>query len=84
MEFWSYIDDLQERITTGFFMHIGIDDFELINSARGVEYGNYVLKGVAKCIRECLLPHQRLYYLLGDQFLVVDLKSNGKERRRLP
>lgn len=79
MEFWSDIDDLQERITTGFFMHIGIDDFALINSARGVEYGNYVLKSVAKCIKECLLPHQRLYYLLGDQFMVVDLKSNGKE-----
>ena len=79
MEFWSYIDDLPERITTGFFMHIGIDDFALINSAKGVEYGDYVLNGVANCIRECLSPDQRLYYLVGDQFLVVDLESSGRE-----
>lgn len=79
MEFWSYIRDFPEQITKGFLMHIGIDDFALINSANGVKYGDYVLKCVANCIRECLSPDQRLYYLQGDQFLVVDLKSSGRE-----
>lgn len=34
-------------------MHIGIDDFWRINSSCGSDYGDYILKNVADCMKEC-------------------------------
>ena len=59
----------KEPISKGFFMHIGIDDFGAINSSRGADYGNYILKSVADCMESCLSDNQRLYHLVADQYL---------------
>ena len=78
-EFLAYLRAQKEPITKGFFMHIGIDDFGAINSSRGADYGNYILKSVAGCMKECLSDKQRIYHLVADQYVIVDLDASSAE-----
>ena len=78
-EFLTYLREQKEPITKGFFMHIGIDDFGAINSSRGADYGNYILKSVAGCMKECLSDKQRIYHLVADQYVIVDLEASSAE-----
>ena len=66
-EFLAYLCSQKEPISKGFLMHVGIDDFGAINSSRGADYGNYILKSVATCMKECLSDKQRIYHLVADQ-----------------
>lgn len=54
MEFCAYLRSQKKPVTTGFLMHIGIDDFATVNETHGSNYGDYVLKSVADCMKECL------------------------------
>ena len=78
-EFLDYLRAQKAPITKGFFMHIGIDDFGAINSSRGAHYGNYILKSVAGCMKECLSDKQRIYHLVADQYVIVDLEASSAE-----
>jgi diguanylate cyclase (GGDEF)-like protein len=78
-EFLAYLRAQNDPITKGFFMHIGIDDFGAINSSRGADYGNYILKSVAGCMKECLSDKQRIYHLVADQYVIVDLEASSAE-----
>ena len=78
-EFLDYLRAQKDPITKGFFMHIGIDDFGAINSSRGADYGNYILKSVAGCMKECLSDKQRIYHLVADQYVIVDLEASSAE-----
>ena len=78
-EFRAYLYSQKEPISAGFLMHIGIDDFSGINSSCGYDYGDYVLKRVADCMKECISDQQRLYRLAGDQYIIVDLQSHSME-----
>ena len=78
-EFNAYMRSQKTHISKGFLMHIGIDDFGAINSSRGAAYGNYVLKGVADCIKECLSDKQKIYHLVADQYVIVDLEHSSEE-----
>ena len=78
-EFLAYLRAQKEPISKGFFMHIGIDDFGAINSSRGADYGNYILKSVADCMESCLSDNQRLYHLVADQYVIVDLEASSSE-----
>ena len=78
-EFLAYLRSQREPITKGFFMHIGIDDFGAINGSRGADYGNYILKSVADCMKECLSDKQRIYHLVADQYVIVDLEASLQE-----
>ena len=78
-EFLAYLRAQKDPITKGFFMHIGIDDFGAINSSRGAGYGNYILKSVAGCMKECLSDKQRIYHLVADQYVIVDLDASSAE-----
>ena len=60
-------------------MHIGIDDFAAVNGTHGSTYGDYVLKSVADCMKECLSGNQRLYHLIADQYAIVDLDSTSMD-----
>ncbi len=42
-------------------------------------YGDYVLKSVADCMKECLSGNQRLYHLVADQYVIVDLDSTSMD-----
>ena len=65
-----------ETVTTGFLMHIGIDDFATVNETHGSNYGDYVLKSVADCMKECLSGNQRLYHLVADQYVICLLYTS--------
>ena len=78
-EFRTYLYSQKEPISAGFLMHIGVDDFSGINSSCGYDYGDHVLKRVADCMKECISDQQRLYRLVGDQYIIVDLQSHSME-----
>ncbi len=79
VEFNAYMRSHKDEITKGFLMHIGINNFGAINSSRGSEFGNYILRGVAETMKKCLLPSQKLYHLVADQYVIVDLESESME-----
>lgn len=79
MEFCDYLRSQKKPVTTGFLMHIGIDDFAAVNGTHGSTYGDYVLKSVADCMKECLSGNQRLFHLIADQYVIVDLDSTSRE-----
>ena len=78
-EFLAYLCSQKAPISKGFLMHVGIDDFGAINSSRGADYGNYILKSVAGCMKECLSDKQRIYHLVADQYVIVDLDASSAE-----
>ena len=45
--------------------------------AQGADYGNYILKSVAGCMKECLSDKQRIYHLVADQYVIVDLEASA-------
>lgn len=69
--------------SAGYTLHIGIDDFKLINERFGHEYGNFILRGVSQCIADSISPGQEVYSVVADEFIVVDYFSDvsqeGKE-----
>lgn len=79
MEFCDYLRSQKKPVTTGFLMHIGIDDFVAVNGTHGSNYGDYVLKSVADCMKECLSGNQRLFHLIADQYVIVDLDSTSRD-----
>lgn len=79
LEFNAYMRSHMKHISKGFLMNIGIDDFGAINSSRGAAYGNYILKSVADCMKECLSDSQRIYHLVADQYVIVDLEHSAGE-----
>lgn len=79
LKFNAYMRSQKEHISKGFLMHIGIDDFGAINSSRGAYYGNYILKSVADCMKECLSGKQRIYHLVADQYVIVDWEHSSGE-----
>ena len=79
MEFCDYLRSQKKPVTTGFLMHIGIDDFAAVNGTHGSNYGDYVLKSVADCMKECLSENQRLYHLIAGQYVIVDLDSTSMD-----
>ncbi|MBQ6844983.1 MAG: GGDEF and EAL domain-containing protein [Agathobacter sp.] len=56
---------------SGYVLHIGIDDFKSINERFGHEYGDFILRGVAECIKKSLGPGEEVYRLSADEFMVV-------------
>lgn len=56
---------------SGYVLHIGIDDFKSVNERFGHEYGDFILRGVADCIKESIGPGEEVYRVFGDEFIVV-------------
>ncbi|MBR2044929.1 MAG: GGDEF and EAL domain-containing protein [Agathobacter sp.] len=57
--------------SSGYVLHIGIDDFRTINERFGHEYGDFILRGVADCIKKSLGPGEEVYRVSADEFMVV-------------
>lgn len=72
-------DLLHERMHCGFVLRIGIDGFKTINEKIGVEYGDYILREVANCIRECMNEHQKVFRVVADEFLLFDYSDATME-----
>lgn len=68
----SYLHDFSSYFPNGYILRLGIDDFKEINEKLGIEYGDMVLRQTAKCISEHILPGQKLYRVLTDEFILLD------------
>ena len=78
-ELRSYISSHVKDSSSEYLIHIGIDGFNDINGTLGVDYGNYVLKSVADCINSCLSDNQKLYHIVADEYMIIDLESHTKD-----
>lgn len=58
--------------TGGFILRLGIDNFKEINDNKGTEYGDMILRKTADCIASVILPEQRSYRIVADEFVVLD------------
>lgn len=67
----------------GNLLRIGIDDFKSINEGLGISYGNFILSSVADCIRSCLRKNQFVYYIISDEFMILDLNDESVEEMEL-
>ena len=61
----------------GFLLRLGIDKFKEINEEKGIEYGNMILRKTADCINQVILPDQKLFRIVADEFAVLDTKDRG-------
>lgn len=66
-----------------YFLRLGLDDFKEINEKHGVEYGDMILKKTAECISSCITSSQKLYRLVADEFMIVDLSGGISEAMEL-
>ena len=78
-EMASYLYSQPKEKLSGYFIQIGIDDFGIINNIHGQIYGNYILKRVAECIAECLSSGQKIYHLVTDKYMLVDMLSKSHD-----
>lgn len=68
----------------GFVLRIGIDSFKEINENRGIDYGDMVLLKTAQCIESVILPGQKLFRVVSDQFMIADFTGrDAEEAKRL-
>ena len=74
--FREYMNQLDTPLETGYLLRIGIDHFKEINDNFGQEYGDFVLKKTAECISGCTSEGQKVYKLVADEFLILDVSSD--------
>lgn len=75
--------DVGNQLPSGYFMRLGLDNFKGINEKFGSDYGDMVLRKTAECIRECIVPGQKLYRMVADEFLILDLDGGTYETAKV-
>lgn len=65
-------DVYEGKLPEGFILRLGIDEFKDINENQGIEYGDYILRKTAECIESNILPGQKLFRIVADEFGIVD------------
>lgn len=83
VSFKNLIIPIQDDMHRGFVLRLGIDNFKNINENYGLKYGDEILKQTGKCIKEHLLNHQKLYRIVSDEFIILDLFGNKKDAKNL-
>jgi len=73
----SWLEEYNYILPDGYFLRLGLDDFKEVNEKIGVEYGDFVLKKTADIISSFLLPNQRLYKVVADEYLIVDFSGGN-------
>lgn len=73
----SFLSEHAEFAPKGYLIRLGLDDFKEVNEKLGNEYGNNILKKTAAAISKCLLPNQRLYRAIADEFVIIDFDGNN-------
>lgn len=73
----EYLNDHLPSAPKGFLLRLGLDDFKEINEKLGIEYGDMVLRRTAECISSCISPSQKLYRIVADEFLILDLNGGS-------
>lgn len=77
--FKELFDTFDGRIPKGYVLRIGLDDFKEVNEKFGMEYGDYVLRSVAECIEHSLDKGQRVFRIVGDEFIVLDITGGDRD-----
>ncbi len=81
-----YLSQFTDHFPEGYMLRLGLDNLKVINARLGIEYGDLVLQKTSECITECLRPGQKLYRVVGDEFLILDFEGrkteDGKELYR--
>lgn len=67
----------------GFVLRIGIDNFKEINENKGMNYGDMILRKTADSIANVVMPGQKLYRIVADEFMVVDFERREADAREL-
>ena len=73
----EYLNDHLPSAPNGYLLRLGLDDFKEINEKLGIEYGDMVLRRTAECISSCITSSQKLYRIVADEFLILDLNGGG-------
>lgn len=76
------LDRIHANSPDGFVLRIGIDDFKSINEKIGIEFGDYILSGVAELIVQTLAEGQKVYRVVADEFMVVDYHGGTAEEAK--
>ena len=63
----------------GFLLRVGIDNFKEINENNSMDYGDMILRRTAECIASVILPGQKLYRIVSDEFVVLDTTGRTVE-----
>ena len=66
-------------LPNGYLLRLGLDDFKEINEKLGCDYGDLILKRTAECITACLLPNQKLFRAVADEYLIVNFSKRTTE-----
>lgn len=66
-------------LPNGYLLRLGLDDFKEINEKLGSDYGDLILKRTAECITACLLPDQKLFRAVADEYLIVNFSKRSTE-----
>lgn len=67
-----------ERLN-GFMLRLGIDNFKEINENKGMDYGDMILRRTAESISSVIRSDQKIYRIVADEFVVVDLSGRDIE-----
>lgn len=73
------LNEFHKHSPNGFVLRVGIDDFKSINEKFGIEYGDYVLRGVAECIVDSASEGQKVYRVVADEFMIMDMNGATEE-----
>ena len=73
------LNEFHKHSPNGFVLRVGIDDFKSINEKFGIEYGDYVLRGVAECIVDSVSEGQNVYRVVADEFMIMDMNGATEE-----
>lgn len=63
--------------TNGFLIRFGIDNFREINENKGMDYGDMIIARTAECIQAVLLPGQKLYRGVADEYILLDREDKS-------
>lgn len=55
----EYVSSKSKNNITGYFMQIGIDDFDEINGRFGLKCGDEILKQFSMCMQSCINENKR-------------------------
>ena len=80
--FQMQIGAFMDGFPKGFILRLGIDDFKDINEKFGTTYGDFVLRGIAECIENCIEQGQQAYRMQSDEFLVFDFLGGDTDKAR--
>lgn len=75
----NYFTENQSRLSNGYILRLGLDDFKEINEKLGSDYGDLILKRTAECITACLLPGQKLFRALADEYIIVNFSNRSTD-----